>query len=189
MRENDRMRERLSTPSGLVLRPWMNDDVPALLVAFEPAEMRMEHPGPPIDTPDAALNWLAKRWEAWEAGTGYAFAVTDATNSTDAVLGCMAVTAIDRRHDTGWVSYWTMAAAQRRGVASAAARAISEWAFTDLALFRLELGHRTDNVASCRVATAAGYAVEGVERAKLRYGDRRYDAEIHARLITDPSPG
>jgi RimJ/RimL family protein N-acetyltransferase len=179
------MRDRLSTPSGLLLRPWVDGDVDALLVAFEPAEMRKEHPGPPIDTPDAARNWLAKRWEAWEAGNGYTFAVTDA----DTVLGCMAVTAIDRRHDIGWVSYWTMAAARRRGVASAATRAISEWAFTDLALFRLELGHRTDNVASCRVATAAGYAVEGVERAKLRYGDRRYDAEIHARLATDPGPG
>jgi len=52
---------------------------------------------------------------------------------------------------------------------TAAARAISEWAFTDLGLFRLELGHRTDNLASCKVATRAGYAVEGVERAKLRY--------------------
>jgi hypothetical protein len=30
--------------------------------------------------------------------------------------------------------------------------------------------------------------VEGVERAKLRYGDQRYDAEIHARLATDPKP-
>ncbi|HEX4703027.1 MAG TPA: GNAT family protein [Pseudonocardiaceae bacterium] len=179
------MRECLSTSSGLVLRPWVDGDVPALLVAYEPAEMRKEHSGPPIDTPSAALNWLRIRRAAWEAGSGYAFAVTDAR---DTVLGCMAVTAIDRRHDIGWVSYWTMAAARGRGVAGAAARAVSEWAFADLGLFRLELGHRTDNVASCRVAMAAGYAVEGLERAKLRYGDRRYDAEIHARLATDPSP-
>ena len=176
------MRETLTTPEGFVLRGWTDDDVPSLLLAFEPAEMRWQHSGAPIDNADAALDWILVREEAWRSGTGYVFAVTDAD---DDVLGCIGVTAIDRRHDIGWVSYWTVAAARGRGVASAAAIAISEWAFADLGLFRLELGHRTDNPASCKVATKAGYAVEGLERAKLRYGDQRYDAEIHARLATD----
>jgi len=50
------------------------------------------------------------------------------------------------------------------------------------------LGHRVNNPASCRVATRAGYPAEGVERAKLRYGDERFDVETHARLATDPAP-
>ncbi|GEL99270.1 hypothetical protein CTE05_28170 [Cellulomonas terrae] len=45
-----------------------------------------------------------------------------------------------------------------------------------------------NNPASCRVATAAGFAAEGIERAKLRYGSDRYDVETHARLSTDPRP-
>ena len=53
-------------------------------------------------------------------------------------------------------------------------------------MFRLELGHRVNNPASCQVAIAAGFAVEGVERAKLRYGQKRFDVETHARLATDP---
>lgn len=178
------MRERFGTQEGLVLRAWAERDVPALLVAFASAEMRMQVNGA-LDTADAALGWVRLRQDAWAAGTGYVFAVTDAD---DGVLGCMAVTAVDRRHDIGWVSYWTTDAARNRGVATAAAKAISDWAFADLGLFRLELGHRTDNLASCRVATRAGYTVEGVERAKLRYGDQRYDAELHARLATDPKP-
>ncbi|OUE31259.1 hypothetical protein BFL35_05940 [Clavibacter michiganensis] len=44
------------------------------------------------------------------------------------------------------------------------------------------------NPASCRVATRAGFAAEGIERAKLRYGDERFDVETHARLATDPPP-
>jgi RimJ/RimL family protein N-acetyltransferase len=178
------MRERLSTPEGFVLRGWTEADVPALLVAFTSAEMWMQV-NSPVDTADAAVDWVRSRRDGWAAGTGYAFAVTD---GDDVVLGCMAVTAVDRRHDIGWVSYWTTSAARNRGVATSAARAISDWAFDDLGLFRLELGHRTDNLASCRVAKRAGYAVEGLERAKLRYGDQRYDAEIHARLATDPKP-
>ncbi|RIJ14589.1 N-acetyltransferase, partial [Clavibacter nebraskensis] len=68
-----------------------------------------------------------------------------------------------------------------RALAGAAA-----WGFAD-GLFRLELGHRVNNPASCRVATRSGFAAEGIERAKLRYGDERFDVETHARLATDPA--
>ncbi|HEY3610078.1 MAG TPA: hypothetical protein VGL06_21440, partial [Pseudonocardiaceae bacterium] len=77
------MRERLSTPDGLVLRAWAERDVPALLVAFASAEMRMQVNGA-LDTADAALGWVRLRQDAWATGTGYVFAVTDAD---DAVLG------------------------------------------------------------------------------------------------------
>lgn len=72
-------------------------------------------------------------------------------------------------------------------MAGAATRALADWALTDLGLFRLELGHRRDNPASCRVARRAGFTVEDLERAKIRYDDRRYDVELHARLASDPS--
>jgi ribosomal-protein-alanine N-acetyltransferase len=37
------------------------------------------------------------------------------------------------------------------------------------------------------VATGAGFAVEGLERAKLRYDGERFDLELHARPVTDPA--
>ena len=40
-----------------------------------------------------------------------------------------------------------------------------------------------------RTAPPRGFAAEGVERAKLRYGDERFDVETHARLASDPDPG
>jgi hypothetical protein len=39
-----------------------------------------------------------------------------------------------------------------------------------------------------RVATSAGFLVEGLERQKLKYGDERFDVELHSRLATDPEP-
>ncbi|MFE5075050.1 GNAT family N-acetyltransferase [Streptomyces halstedii] len=101
-------------------------------------------------------------------------------------LGCVAVTAVNQVHGCGWVSYWTTEAARGCGVASAGVRALARWAFDDLGLYRLELGHRTDNPASCAVARRAGFTAEGIERGKLRYGDVRHDVERHARLATDP---
>ena len=74
------------------------------------------------------------------------------------------------------------------GVGSRACHALARWAFADAELFRLELGHRVNNPASCRVACAAGFAVEGRERQKLEYDGVRHDVELHARLATDAEP-
>jgi RimJ/RimL family protein N-acetyltransferase len=95
------------------------------------------------------------------------------------------VGSVNRRHGTGWVSYWTVEAARGRGVAAGAVRTLADWCFGELGLYRLELGHRVDNPASCRVAIRAGFEVEGLQRAKLSYADGRHDVELHARLITD----
>ncbi|MER5982020.1 GNAT family N-acetyltransferase [Streptomyces sp. NPDC001787] len=170
----------MKTPEGLVLRSWRPDDAPAVLRAFAPAGMSRQS-ARPVTTPAEALEWVADRERERAAGTGYAWAVV----GEGEVLGCVTVGAVNRVHDTGWVSYWTAGPARGRGVAGAGVRALARWAFGDLGLFRLELGHRTNNPASCRVAGRAGFAVEGIERGKLRYGEERFDVERHARLATD----
>ncbi|WP_240796541.1 GNAT family protein [Streptomyces sp. RFCAC02] len=170
------------TDNGLVLRAWAPGDLAAVREAFSAPLMERQFgkPFPPDGVVDdtAAAHWLAARAAEREAGVAYSFAVTDA----GALVGCAAVGAVNRTHDSGWVSYWTVPAARGRGVAGAAVRSLAAWCFGDLGLHRLELGHRVDNPASCRVAVAAGFAVEGLQRAKLRYGDTRHDVELHARL-------
>lgn len=120
--------------------------------------------------------------DQWGRGIAYAFAVADASGTA---LGGVAVSSLDNRHATGWVSYWTGSAARGRGVATLGCRALADWCFSELDPFRLELGHRTNNPASCRVALASGFAAEGVRRQKPAYDGVRYDVETHARLATD----
>jgi RimJ/RimL family protein N-acetyltransferase len=166
------------------LRFWSPDDADAVRTAFAPAEMARQA-AEPMDAPGAVQRWLAARARERESGSGWSFAVVDVA---DVVLGGVAVTDVNRRHDTGWVSYWTVTQARGTGVASAAVRAVAAWAFEEGGLFRLELGHRTNNPASCAVALRAGFRVEGLERQKLRHGDERFDVELHARLATDGGP-
>ncbi len=177
------MREEIDA-QGLLLRPWTDRDAEAVVTAHDEPLRRLRAPEP-IDTVEAALRWIRLRDERREEGSAFSFAVVDAA---DTVLGDVTLSEIERRHSTGWISYWTTAAARRRGVATRACRAVSRWAFDEVGLFRLELGHTIDNSASCRVATAAGFAVEGRERARLLYGGIRHDVERHARLVTDPEP-
>jgi ribosomal-protein-alanine N-acetyltransferase len=103
-------------------------------------------------------------------------------------VGNVGVTRIERRHSTAWVSYWLTTSFRGRGLLSRGLASAAGWAHQDLGIFRLELGHRVDNVASCAVARAVGFRAEGLERAKLLYGDERFDVETHARLSSDPLP-
>ncbi|WP_406865065.1 GNAT family N-acetyltransferase [Streptomyces sp. HUAS MG47] len=178
------MRDHCEVSGGLSLRRWSSEDVRAVLTAFEDPMMSRQA-AEPIDSPGAAERWLTDRTDQWTSGTAYAFAVVDAA---DTVLGQVAVGAVNHRHGTGWVSYWTTPAVRGRGVASRACRTLARWCFDDLGLYRLELGHRLDNPASCTVARAAGFTAEGVERQKLEYDGTRYDVERHARLATDAEP-
>ncbi|MEO3750105.1 GNAT family protein [Streptomyces sp. B6B3] len=178
------MRERVDASAGLQLRSWQVGDASAVLAAFADPLMRGQS-HEPVDSARAAERWITARGDQWAAGSGYSFAVVDGGGR---VLGQVCVGPVDLRHGTGWVSYWTTAPARGRGTASRACRAVARWAFDDAGLFRLELGHRTNNPASCGVARAAGFAVEGRQRQKLEYDGVRYDVELHARLATDPEP-
>lgn len=178
------MRDRMWLLEGLWLRPWESSDVPVVLEAF--AEPVMERQADaPITTAADAEQWIQRRRNQWHQEVVYGFAVADSTN---VALGGVAVGNLNPEHATGWISYWTTSAARGKGVATHSCRALAHWCFTDLGLFRLELGHRTNNPASCRVALAAGFAPEGLQRQKLAYDGVRYDVETHARLATDPHP-
>jgi RimJ/RimL family protein N-acetyltransferase len=148
------------------LRPWHPDDATAVRAAFAGPDMARQAPEP-MDAAGAAERWLAARVDDFASGRGWSFAVVDGDGVPgggvlgDGVLGNVAVTDVSRRHDTGWLSYWTVERARGRGVASAAAGAVAAWAFEERGLFRLELGHRVDNPASCVVARRAGFLVEG----------------------------
>ncbi|MEV6782434.1 GNAT family protein [Streptomyces sp. NPDC051098] len=179
------VRELVEASSGLVLRRWKAEDIGAVMTAFADPLMRGQS-SEPVDSDQAAERWVKTHDDQWAAGSAYSFAVVDGSGL---VLGQVCVGQVNRRHATGWVSYWTTATARGRGIGSLACCAVARWAFDDADLFRLELGHRLNNPASCGVARAAGFVIEGRQRQKLEYDGVRFDVELHARLATDSEPG
>lgn len=171
-------------PMTAELRPWTPADAGALRAAVAAAPDLVRQTGGADLSTDAAAAEHIRRHLAPRGPRSYGFAVA----VDGRAVGHVGIGAVDDVHGTAWLSYWLAAEARGRGLATAALVGASAWAVRELGTFRLELGHRVNNPASCRVATRAGYAAEGVERAKLRYGDERFDVETHARLATDPAP-
>ncbi|MFJ6512291.1 GNAT family N-acetyltransferase [Streptomyces sp. NPDC091406] len=165
---------------GLRLRRWREEDLPALLRAYDDPAMRRW-----LDTQvsgeDGAAEWLDTRRTEWAAGTRFAFAVTESGREGEP-LGNIVLKRPDPLNGLAEVGYWTTAAARGRGVASRALAALTDWAFTTFAeqgLNRLELLHQLDNAASCRVAEKCGYPLARVIPALPP--DYPLDGHVHVR--------
>ena len=165
------------------LSPWSTADSAALSAAVRESPELAVQLGDVLETSGAARSYI-EHYLSDDDDRTVAFAIR-----VDGVaVGHAALSHVDRRHDSAWASYWVTASLRGRGLATRALATVAAYGFDTLALFRLELGHRVNNPASCRVAAGAGFSAEGVERSKLRYGSDRYDVETHARLASDPAP-
>ena len=170
--------------SGLRLRPWRIGDAPAVLPALrDPAIARWN----PVDRPDPDLRvaqaWVEDRGD-WTGSEHASFAVVSVDD--DVLLGSVSLFKIDRVHGNAEIGYWTVPRSRGRGVATAAVDLVARWAFDLGELHRVQLYHAVDNPASCRVATKAGFLLEGGPRESFRYGDGQlHDEHLHGRLATD----
>lgn len=153
------------TPA-LLLRPWQVTDMPGLLAAS--CGLRAEPgiaggPGRwtvPRDE-DEAATWLADRDHGWHSGDWLTLAVLDQHARAVGQVG-LKNRAGGRIGDGGFgeIGYWTAADARGLGIAPAAVRAMTRWAFDWFSpdcLPLIMLVHDLDNPASCRVAEKSGY--------------------------------
>ncbi|CAL9493810.1 GNAT family N-acetyltransferase [Streptomyces sp. enrichment culture] len=113
------------------------------------------------------------------------------TAGSGTTLGHVGINEISLPMKVARVGYWVLPEARGRGVAGRALLLASRWAFAELGLHRLELGHAVGHEVSCRVAERCGYRAEGTLRGAM-FESGRHDAfrdvHLHARLATDTEP-
>lgn len=110
------------------------------------------------------LSIYAREMEAGNAWPFFIFAETD-----QALVG--AITLSNIRHgvaESGTLGYWIGQPYAGRGHATAAVRAMIDYAFAELKLHRVEAACVPTNVASHRVLEKAGFRLEGEARAYLK---------------------
>lgn len=183
-------------PAGpVVLRPLAPADAEAIVRACSDPEIVHFLPLIPVPyTRDDALEYMERCREEWRTG-GAPFAIADPV--TGEWLGNVGLMARPRGGIE--IGYLVAPWARGRGVATAAVAALAAWGFGH-GVERVELLADVENLASQRVALAAGFRHEGVRRgaAGRRDGSRgdlmgfarlRGDSGEHVRPFLPEFPG
>jgi RimJ/RimL family protein N-acetyltransferase len=173
-----------ATSPGLLLRPWSEQDIGAMVAAYRDPVMRhwLRHP---VTSADEAQQIIQARSADRRAGTGFSFAVlqTEADGTPADVVGGVSIRRLACEAVSGEVGYWVMASSRGQGIAPRALNAVCEWAFRlprDRPLEQLELIHAVGNHASCRVADKAGFALTATLPPLLP--EFPNDGHLHIRL-------
>lgn len=168
----------LPAAQGLLLRPWEPADAPAFFSAYQDDEIRRWHTRRPR-TEAQVLEWFDSYRQDWEHEKGVHWAIA---RSDGEVVGRIASRSWDFDNGNAGVGYWVLPAARGAGAATRALMALSAWALEEVGFYRLHLEHSTRNHSSCRVATKAGYLLEGTQRSAAVHHDGRHDMHVHARI-------
>ena len=156
------------------LRPFRQEDVPAIVAACRDAEIARWTAVPSPYTEEHARTWLA-------SGEETAFAVVD--RGSGELLGAIGIQEVDQENTQ--VGYWVKREARGRGVATAALRLVARYALEELGAGRVQLWTEPENVASQRVAEKAGFVREGVLRRYLNIKGTRRDGVVFSLLPED----
>jgi RimJ/RimL family protein N-acetyltransferase len=159
----------------VVLRPFVDADVPAIVAACQDPEIPRWTSVPSPYTEEDARSFLAG------APNVHSYAVVDAAD--DRLLGCAGYQLLN--HSRATFGYWVAREARGRGVASRALRLLSRWALREHGLARVQLIVEPENVASIRVAENAGFQREALLRSYIELHGRRRDVYVYALLAED----
>ncbi len=85
-------------------------------------------------------------------------------------------------HRGGYIGYWVDRRVANRGIITQAVIALTEYAFSELGLHRIEINMRPENSASQRVAEKAGYTFEGMRSRYLHIDGDWRDHMIFVRV-------
>jgi RimJ/RimL family protein N-acetyltransferase len=168
----------------LALRAWTAEDLPAVVAACQdPAIARFAAAIPATCSEADTRAWFASQEPARRAGLRLELAITNSTS--DALLGSIALSSVERVHGRAMVSFWVAPQARGQGVAAQALWLLAGWAFGSLGLARLELFIEPDNAASQRVAERCGFVREGLLRSRWVSTGRRRDSVVYGLLAEE----
>jgi RimJ/RimL family protein N-acetyltransferase len=144
--------------SEVVLQPWTEDDVDAVvLAAADPAIVRWSHLPSPFDHA-GVWRWFHAMAPDRAAGTALKMKIAGA--GEDRLLGAIALMRVDWETRSAELGYWLAAYARGRGVATRAIELLTRWALVELRLRRIDAIPDLDNDASRRVLERCGFVFE-----------------------------
>ncbi|GIF39626.1 GNAT family N-acetyltransferase [Actinoplanes xinjiangensis] len=174
------------TGDQVILRPFVDEDVPVFLEAIADPEVARLTGSPPGDAPDE------DRTRAWYGSRNSRddrldLAVVD--RASGACVGEVVLNEWDPYNRSCNFRTLFVAAGRNRGLGTEAVRLIVGYGFERLALHRISLEVYAHNPRARRVYEKVGFVAEGVLRQALRAGDDWIDATVMSILAPEwPAP-
>ncbi|WP_135534278.1 GNAT family N-acetyltransferase [Halostella pelagica] len=103
----------------------------------------------------------------------------------DRPVGMVSLNTVDEENGVGELGYWIVPDEWGNGYATDAARTLTEYAFDQRRLHRVQARVVAFNDASARVLEKAGFEREGVHREAVFVDGEHRDVVWYARLVTD----
>ena len=101
------------------------------------------------------------------------------------IAGAGGLIGIDWEARKTGIGYWLAEEHQGRGLMTRAVRAVTDYAFDDLDLNRVEIQVGTGNAKSRAIPERLGFRLEGVLREYERVGDRYLDIVVYSLLARE----
>ena len=124
--------------------------------------------------------WVESSMAAWDNGTAYEFVIVD--HEDGSAVGSCGLNSINRFDLVCNLGYWVSTSKCRLGAASQVVQLIWDFGIERVGLNRLEIVVADGNVASRGVAEKVGAIYEGIQRDRVRVGEKVFDAHMYACL-------
>ncbi|MCG7207100.1 MULTISPECIES: GNAT family N-acetyltransferase [Streptomyces] len=170
----------LTTPR-LLLRAVGPQDTDAVYAAVQDPDIQRWTTIPSPYLPEHARGFTEQMVpDGWSEGSMFTFGVFLPTKGLAGMLGLTM-----RSLGTAEVGFWAAREHRGRGHITEATLAVARWAFTEMAIDRVEWRAEVGNQASRAVARRAGFAMEGTLRSGINNKGVRRDCWVGSLLPSD----
>jgi RimJ/RimL family protein N-acetyltransferase len=115
---------------------------------------------------------------AWNERTEFAFVIRDTQDGM--IVGCCGLNDLNWKDSVCNLGYWVRNSKTRLGAATETVILLKDFAFGTLGLNWIEILVADGNQPSRGVAEKVGAVHEGLQRSRVRVGERVYDAHMYA---------
>lgn len=136
-------------------------------------------------TRDAFRNRIRFYHREYRDNSGYPFFIFG--NNGETLMGGVTLSNVRRGvTQSASIGYWLGVPYQGKGVMKKAVKLITDYAFGELTLHRVEAASMPDNLASIRVLETCGFQQEGLARRYLRINGKWQDHLLYSLVEDDP---
>jgi RimJ/RimL family protein N-acetyltransferase len=168
----------LPSYGSVVLRAFTDEDAHLAVELGEDPYIPLIGSLPAHPTAQQALEWIHRQRSQLAERQRFSFAIADAESNK--AVGAIGLSLRDLSAGRATAGYAVSPLHRGRGIATSALQALTSFAWTIPALYRVELYIEPWNTSSIRVAEAAGYQHEGLLRSHQEIGGTRRDMLLYA---------